>query len=79
MTRIDRSPSLRSSLIRSSGIARPQVVERDAVLGLLRLVAVDDLDLQQREVAFSLLGRAHLPHDRVAGAQVEALDLAGQT
>jgi hypothetical protein len=56
-------------------VARPQVVEGDAVLGLVRIVAVDLLDLQQREVALALLGRADLAHDRVARAQVETLDL----
>ena len=59
------------------GIARPQVVERDPVLGLLRLLEVDLLDLEQREVPLALLGRPDLPHDRVAGAEVEPLDLAG--
>jgi hypothetical protein len=47
------------------------------VLGLLRLVAVDALHLEQRQVAFALLGGTDLPEHRVAGAQVEALDLAG--
>ena len=45
-------------------IARLQVVERDPVLGLLRLLVVDGLDLEQREVALALLGRADLPHAR---------------
>ena len=60
------------------GIAGPEVVERDPVLGLLRLLEVDLLDLEQREVALALLGRPDLAHDRVAGAQIEALDLAGR-
>src|SRR4029077_6410125 len=59
-------------------VARTQVVERDAVLGLFWLVPIDDLDLQQREVALAFLGRPDLTHDRVAGAQVEPLDLAGR-
>jgi hypothetical protein len=59
-------------------VAGAQVVEGDAVLGLVRLVAVDALHLEQRQVPLALLGRAHLPQHRVAGAQVEALDLAGR-
>ena len=59
------------------GVARPEVVERDPVLRLFRLVAVDRLDLEQREVALPLLRRPHLSHDRVAGAEIEPLDLAG--
>src|SRR5947208_3616981 len=58
------------------GVARAQVVERDPVLRFLRLVAVHHLDLQQGEVALPFLGRPHLTHDRIPGAQVEPLDLA---
>ena len=39
------------------------------------LDAVDDLDPDQSEVALSVLGRADLPGDLVAGAQSEAADL----
>ena len=60
------------------GVARLEVVEGDPVLGLLGLLVVDALDLEEGEVALTLLGRAHLAHDGVAGAQVEALDLAGR-
>jgi hypothetical protein len=56
-------------------VAWPQVVERDAVLGTLRIVAVDLFDLEQRQVAFALLRWANLAHDGVAGAQIESLDL----
>jgi hypothetical protein len=58
-------------------IARAQVVERDAVLRLVRIVAVDVLDLEEREIALALLRGPHLAEDRVTGAQVEALDLRG--
>ena len=34
--------------------------------------------MSRAEVALALLGRPHLAHDRVAGAQIEALDLAGR-
>jgi hypothetical protein len=56
-------------------IARSQIVEGDARLGDFRLVAVDRLDLEQREVALPLLRRADLTTHRVARLQVEALDL----
>ncbi len=46
------------------------------MLRFLRLVAVHHLDLQQGEVALTLLGRPYLAHDRVAGAQIEPFDLA---
>jgi hypothetical protein len=36
---------------------------------------VDGLDLQQCQVALPLLGRPDLAEDRVAGSEVEALDL----
>ena len=73
---MDRSPFLRSSRIRASGIARTQVVEGDPVLGLFRLLEVDLLDLEKRQVALAFLGWADLAHDRVAGPEVEPLDLA---
>src|SRR5689334_22503577 len=53
------------------GIERRQIVEVDAVADLLRLVEIDSVDLEQREVALAFLGRADLPLDRVAGAQAE--------
>ena len=58
-------------------ITRPQVVECNAVLRALGLVTVDLFDLQQREVAFALFGRSNLAHDRIAGTQIETLDLRG--
>ena len=58
------------------GIAGAQVVERDAVLRLFGFLAVHHLDLQQRQIALALFRRPDLSHDRVARAQVEALDLA---
>src|SRR2546427_12048675 len=45
---------------------------------LFRSLAVDGFDLEERQVTFAFLGRSHLPHDRVAGAEVEPLDLAGR-
>src|SRR5437763_7926962 len=45
------------------------------MLRFLRLFAVDDFDFEQRELALAFLRRPHLPGDRVAGAQIEPLDL----
>src|SRR5207244_2788348 len=44
-------------------------------LGVLRRLAVDLVDLDQREVALAVLGRTNFALDRVAGVQVEAADL----
>jgi hypothetical protein len=41
----------------------------------VRLLEVDGVDLQQREVALALLGAADVAVDRIAGAQAEAADL----
>ncbi len=60
------------------GIPRLEVVKGDPVLGLLGFLVVDALDLEQRQVPLALLGRPHLPHDGIAGAQIEPLDLAGR-
>src|SRR5262249_27978156 len=57
-------------------IERRQVVEQDLLPRALRLLEVDGLDLEEREVALALLGRTDLPRDHVAGAQVESADLA---
>ncbi len=58
------------------GEQRREVLEQDLVLGVFRPVEVDLLDLEQREVALAVLGRADLAGDGVAGAQAEAPDLA---
>jgi len=41
----------------------------------LGVFKVDGFDFDQREVAFAVLRRTHLPGDGVAGAQVELADL----
>src|SRR5205814_205302 len=41
-------------------ITRTKIVEGDARLRALRLIAVDRFDFEQREIALPLLGRAHL-------------------
>jgi hypothetical protein len=51
------------------GIERRQVVEVDLVLGLLRVLEIDRVDLQQREIALAFLRAADLALDGVAGAQ----------
>src|SRR5690606_19337148 len=45
------------------------------VLGLLGVVTVDRLDLEQRQIALALLRRPDLTEDRVPGPEVETLDL----
>ena len=57
---------------------RRQVLEHDLVLAFLGQQAVDPVDLDQREVALTVLGHAHFAFDHVAGVQVEAPDLAGR-
>ena len=58
-------------------VARPEVVERDPVLRLLRIVAVDRLDLQEGQVALALLWGPDLTQHRIPRSQVEPLDLRG--
>jgi len=48
------------------------------VLVVLGGQAVDLVELVEGEVAFAVLGDAHLALDHVAGVQVEAADLAGR-
>ena len=62
-------------LERLVGVQRRQVLEQDLVLGVLGRLAVDLVDLDQREVALAVLRRADLAFDGVAGVQVEAADL----
>jgi len=58
------------------GVAWPEVIERNPMLRLFGLFAVDRLDLEERQVALPFLGRPDLAQDRVSGPQIEALDLA---
>ncbi|MNF86063.1 hypothetical protein D3C84_684860 [compost metagenome] len=58
------------------GEQRRQVLEQNLVLGVLRTVEVDRVDLEQREVTLAFFRRADLANDGVTGAQVEATDLA---
>jgi len=59
------------------GVQRREVLEQDLVLGGLRRVGIDLVDLDEREVALAVLGRADLTLDRIARVQVEAPDLRG--
>ncbi len=61
--------------MRSCRIERRQVVEEYLIAGNFGIFEVDGFDLDQREVAFAVLGRANLAGDGVAGAQVEFADL----
>ena len=56
-------------------IERCEIVEVDLLHGHFGRLEVDGLDLDQREVAFALLGRSDLTRDRVAGVQVEPANL----
>jgi len=60
------------------GEQRRQVLEHHLVLVGFGRVAVDLVELGEREVAFAILRRAHFAFDHVAGVQVEAADLAGR-
>ena len=60
------------------GKQRRQVLEHHLVLVLLGRPTVDGIQLGQREVAFAVLGRAHLAFDHVARVQVEPPHLAGR-
>src|SRR5690606_102544 len=57
---------------------RGQVLEQHLALAGFRRLAVDRVDHVQREVAFAVLGPADTARQMVAGAQVEAADLAGR-
>src|SRR6185437_13381257 len=59
-------------------IERCQVVEVDLVLGFLRVLEVEGVDLEQREISFAFLRRTDVALDRIAGAQTEAADLRGR-
>ena len=57
------------------GIERGQVVEMDLVPGLLRVLEVDRVAFEQREIPFSLLGASDDALDRIAGSEPEPPDL----
>ncbi|MDT4783921.1 hypothetical protein FQZ97_162150 [compost metagenome] len=57
---------------------RGQVLEENLVLGVLRTIEVDRVDLQQREVTLALFRWPNLADDGVTGTQVEPADLAGR-
>ena len=53
-----------------------QVLKQHLVARAVRRIKIDFADLQQREVALAVLGWADEAGNRIAGAQVEAPDLA---
>src|ERR1035437_1136552 len=59
-------------------VERRQVVEEDLFARDVRVLEVDGLDLDQREVPLAFLRRPDLPGDRVPGAQAELPDLRGR-
>ena len=60
------------------GVERRQIVEMDLVAGLLRVLEIDRVALQQREIALAFLGAADHAFDRIAGSEAEAPDLRGR-
>ena len=50
----------------------------DLVPDLFRIVEIDRVDLEQREIALAFLRAADRPFDRIAGLQREAPDLRGR-
>ncbi len=60
------------------GIERRQIVEMDLVADLLRILEIDGVDFQKREIALPFLRAADKPFDGVAGAQAKAADLRGR-
>ena len=60
------------------GIERRQIVEMDLVADFLRILEIDRIDLEQREIALAFLRAADQALDGVAGAQAEAADLRGR-
>ena len=52
-----------------------QVLEENLVLRVLRRLAVDLVDFDEREIALPVFGRPDLAFDGVAGVQVEAANL----
>jgi hypothetical protein len=47
------------------------------VARFFRVLEIERVDLEQREIAFAFLGAADMTVDGIAGAQAEAADLRG--
>src|SRR5262249_31413438 len=56
-------------------IERREVVEEDLLARDIRVLEIDRLDLDEREITLPLLGRADLARNGVARAQIEFPDL----
>ena len=59
-------------------IERRQIVEMDLVADFLRVLEIDRIDLQKREIALALLRAADQAFDGVAGAQAKTANLRGR-
>ena len=59
-------------------VQRGQVFKQNLVLGVFRLVVVDVINFEQREIAFAFFRRADLAENGVAGVQVEPTNLTGR-
>ena len=77
-TRMSTSSAVVSSTMRLSGCSGVRSSKKTFSRQQVRVVVVDRLDAQQREVALVFLRRADLPGHRRAGAQAEAANLAGR-
>ncbi len=64
-----------SSLTRSCGIQWRQVIEQNLVACFVGGLEVNGFDLDEREIFFAFVGRAHLSADGVAGLEVKFADL----
>ena len=64
----------RQALVREK---RREVFKQDFTFSTLGGFKINVLDLKEREVSLGVLGRANHPCDGIAGAQVEAPNLAG--
>ena len=60
------------------GEQRREVVEIDLVLGLFRILEIERVDFEQREITFAFFRAADVAFDGVAGAKAEAADLRGR-
>ena len=59
-------------------VERREVVEEDLVARFFGRLEVDGFDLDEREILFAFVRRAHVAADGVAGLEVEFADLRGR-
>lgn len=59
-------------------IKRRQVIEVNLVTDLFRIVKIDRVDFEKREITFAFLGSTDRPLDSIAGLQRETANLRGR-